>query len=181
MTTALTPLGSLSGLISPARSTAKSESAQSIKTMQEQIRRHLLDSYMIRRVADQALSELEEVEEEASYDGWNGYGGKRIDLQACAFAKAFLTALPTTAPVPEISADGDGEVALDWIFGDRRALTVSIGPTGRCTFACIRGESAFRGTDWMTDGIPATIAYFLGRLASESSQQGQLSPSASVV
>jgi len=168
MTTALTPISGLSGLISQTRSTAESDPAKSIGAMQEKIRQHLLDSYVMRKGADEALTGLEAVEEEASYEGWNGYGAKRLNLEASIFARIFLTALPTTAPVPEVSADGDGEVALDWIFGPRRALTISIGPMGRCTFAWIRGESTVRGTDWITDEIPATIVYALGQLAPES-------------
>ena len=82
-----------------------------------------------------------------------------------SFARIFLNALPTTAPYPEVSADPDGEVALDWFFGNRNALTISIGANGRCTFAWSRGQSTYRGTDWIDDGIPASVVFALGQLA----------------
>jgi hypothetical protein len=160
-------LDGLSGLISPTRSTAESPQGKQIRQMQEDIRRHFLDSYAIRRVADEALTELDGVEREASIAGWNGYGAVPLDPEACAFARLFLTALPTTAPVPEVSADGDGEVSVDWIFGNKRALTVSIGRGGRCTYAWIRGQSNARGTDWIANEIPASIASALGQLTSD--------------
>jgi hypothetical protein len=82
-----------------------------------------------------------------------------------------MNALPTSAPLPEVSADTEGEVALDWIFGERKALTVSIGPTGRCTFAWVLGQRTNRGTDWIDDGIPEAIVFALGQLARAATAQ----------
>ena len=84
-------------------------------------------------------------------------------------ARLFIEALPTTAPPPEVSADPDGDVALDWSFGPRKALSVSISGAGRCTFASIHGQRTFRGTDWVDDdGIPENIATALWQLAREA-------------
>jgi hypothetical protein len=83
----------------------------------------------------------------------------------------FLNALPSTAPLPEVSADTDGEVALDWIFGERKALTVSIGRTGRCTYAWMLGQRTNRGTDWIDDEIPAQIVIALGQLVRATTAQ----------
>jgi hypothetical protein len=164
MTTVLVPPNGVSSLISPTRSTAKSESAEVLVKMQEDIRQQMLRSYLIGSRANQALAEIEAVEKEASFDGWDGYGGKALDPKACAVATFFLEALPTTTPIPEISADNDGEVALDWIFGPKKALTVSIDGRGRCAYAWMLGQINSRGTDWITDGIPANIAYALAQL-----------------
>jgi len=132
--------------------------------MQQKIREQLLDSYSIGRGVSQALADLEAVRKEAAYDGWDGHGGKALSPEACAFASVFLEALPTIAPIPEISADSDGEVSLDWIFGPKKALTVSIDGRGRCAYAWMLGQINSRGTDWITDGIPANIAYALDQL-----------------
>lgn len=164
MTTVLTPLSGVSGLISPARSNASSESASRLAQMQELIGEQMLRSYFIRGRVDQVVAEMETVRNEASFDGWDGYGGKALQPQACVITANFLEALPTTIPIPEISADNDGEVALDWIFGPRKALTVSIDGRGRCVYAWILGQINSRGTEWITDGIPANIAYALAQL-----------------
>ena len=166
MTTTAVPIGSLSGLISPTRSTAQSPSGTAVYEMEESIRQHLLESYAIGSGPERAFKEIEAAEEEASEDGWNGYGAKKLDTEASFFARVFLASLPTTAPIPEISADPDGEVALDWFFGDRRALSVSIGARGRCTYAWVRGQSSSRGTDWIDNEIPASIVQALAQLAS---------------
>jgi hypothetical protein len=160
-----TNYGSLSGLLADVRQTGQSGSAESLSRMQEGIRNDLRESYAISAPTQQVLSQLEEVWLEASREGWDGYGAKPVGLLSCLYAQSFVNALPTTAPTPEISADSDGEIALDWLFGDRKALTVSIGPTGRCTFAWMNGQSTYRGTDWIADDIPASIVFALGRLS----------------
>jgi hypothetical protein len=154
------------GLIETARSTAQSEPAKKLGAMQEEIREHLLSSFVMRRPAEWVLNELDEVLLEASIEGWDGYGARPLDPASYGFARRFLNALPANTPLPEVGADSDGEVSLDWIFGERRALTVSIGPTGRCTFAWMLGQSTNRGTDWIDDEIPAQIIFALGQLAS---------------
>jgi len=171
MTTALASLGGVSGLITPSKSTATSESAKRIEDMQEAIRRHLLSSYTMRSALEHALNELEEVRAASSEPGWNGYGAKPLHAGAYECAKVFLSALPTTAPLPEVSADPDGDVALDWVFGQKKALSVSIGPTGRCTFAWMRGQCTYRGTDWLDNEIPGSIAYALSQLARDTVRQ----------
>lgn len=153
------------GLMRPLRSTGQSEPARQILSMQEKIRRHLLESYVIAAPTEQVSARLEELWSEASHTGWDGYGAEPVDPLAYIYARFFVNALPSIAPIPEVSADSDGEVALDWVFGNRKALTVSIGPTGRCTFAWMNGQSTYRGTEWMEDEIPASIVFALAQLA----------------
>lgn len=167
MTTMPLSLAGVAGLLAPTKSTAGSETAVELTKLQEDVREHLLTSFAMSHAAEGALTELDAVRTEASRDGWNGPGTLRLNPFAYEFAKLFLTTLPTTAPLPEVTADNDGEVALDWIFGSRKALSVSIGPTGRCTFAWMQGLSTQRGTDWIDDEIPASIVHALGRLGRE--------------
>jgi hypothetical protein len=136
----------------------------------EKTRMHLLASFSVRRGYESALNELEEARNEASVQGWNGYDARPMNPEAYSNAKIFLQSMPSTAPFPEISADPDGDVALDWSFSPGKALSVSIGPSGRCTFAWMRGHRTYRGTDWLEDGVPASVANALWQLAVESIQ-----------
>jgi hypothetical protein len=167
MSTAQATAGGIAGLITPNRSNAQSEPARLILRMQEEIREHLLTSHTVRDARERVLDELDSLCVEASRKGWDGYGAEPMSVDAYDFAKTFIKALPTTAPLPELSADPDGEVSLDWSFGNRQALTVSVGPTGRCTFAWILGQRSNRGTDWIEDEIPAAIAFALRQLDPE--------------
>lgn len=157
--------GSVAGLITPNRSYAQSETAQILLHTQERIREHLLTSYTVRDARERLLDDLDRLCLEASNQGWDGYGAEPVNRDAYDFAKTFIKALPTTSPLPELNADPDGEVSLDWSFGKRRALTVSVGPTGRCTYAWVHAQRSTRGTDWIEDEIPASIAFALRQLA----------------
>lgn len=161
-----------SGLITPARSTAQSEPAMRLAELVEAVRMHLVTSYVVRSGIEHALEELEATRQEASSEGWNGYGARAMSFEAYQNARRFLESLPTTTPPPEIGADPDGDVALDWSFGPQRALSVSISRTGRCSFAWMRGQSTLRGTDWFDDGIPRSISNALSVLAHEAAQTG---------
>jgi hypothetical protein len=165
MSATVATLERMPGLLRPVRSTGQSEPAIRISTMQDEIRNHLLKSYVVAAPTKQVASRLEEMWSEASRSGWDGYGAKPVNPLAYMYAQFFINALPNTAPIPEVSADSDGEVALDWFFGNQKALTVSIGPTGRCTFAWMNGQSTNRGTDWMEDDVPASIVFALAQLA----------------
>lgn len=168
MTTTYAPIAGMAGLITPIKSNAQSEPAKWLLEKQEEIRGHLLTSYVMRNATEAALEELDEVSIEASDDGWDGYGGKAVNPMTYVLGRFFLNALPTTAPTPEVSADPDGEISFDWVFGERKALTVSVSGTGRCTFAWMVGQSTIRGTDWIQDEIPAPIAFALRQLAGSS-------------
>ena len=163
-------LASRSGLIAPSRSTAQSASATRLAAMVEEARQQLWTSYSVRQGYERALGELEDTKKEASVEGWNGYDARPMNPEAYMNARVFLESMPSTAPFPEISADPDGDVALDWSFSPGKALSVSIGATGRCTFAWMRGHRTYRGTDWLEDGVPASIANALWKLALESAQ-----------
>jgi hypothetical protein len=165
MSTMQVTTGSIAGLRTPNRSNAQSEHARRLLERQEEIREHLLTSYAVRADRERLLKDLDELWAEASRPGWDGHGALPASPDAFDFARLFLNALPTTAPLPELSADPDGEVSLDWSFGNRRVLTVSIGPTGRCTYAWLLGQRSNRGTDWIEDEIPSSIAFALRELA----------------
>lgn len=166
MTTAVLT-GRLNGLMAWPRSTAQSEPARRLSDLIDETRRHLLSSLSVRRHVETALTELDEVREEASQAHWDGYGAKPVRTETYLCARRFLELLPTTLPAPEVSADADGDIALDWMFGDRRALTVRIDAVGRCTFAWMRGQRRCRGIDWLDDGVPSLIVDALSRLAAD--------------
>jgi hypothetical protein len=168
MTTATAILGRRPGPIVRPRSTAQSEPASTLAAIREKIRDHLLDSYAVSGAIENALAELDSVCAGTTQEGWNGYGARRLSADAAYYARLFLQALPPSAPVPEVSADPDGEIALDWQFAPGMALSVSIGAAGRCSFAWMRGRRTYSGTEWVDDDIPTPIADALWQLASES-------------
>ncbi len=127
-------------------------------------RSHLFESLSLRGVAEAALAKLEEVRRESASLNWDGYGGRPLDLRAYAEAVRFLAALPPTTPVPAVGADPDGEVEIGWNFGPRCVFSVSVGPTGRLTYAGLFGMSKSYGTEWLGAEIPRAILDNLARV-----------------
>lgn len=169
MTTAVATLQSRrAGLISRSRSSGQSDSARELLKLREQVRQHFLHSISVRSSAEAALDELDAMRTEASRQGWDGYGGQPVSSASYDQAKALLEALPTTSAFPEISVAADGDVALDWFFGPRQALTLTISGNGRLTFAWMNGHRSYRGTDWFDEGIPGTIAEAISYLTKQA-------------
>lgn len=162
------PLFGGTGLMTRSRSTGSSQSARRLSELREEIRKHLSTSLAVRHRTESALSELNEVRVEADSTGWDGYGAKPVGFESYQQARRFLEALPTTAPPPEVSADPDGEISLDWTFGPRKALTLSIGANGRCSYAWMRGKSASHGTEWFDDEVPTNILGALAQLVRDA-------------
>ena len=100
----------------------------------------------------------------ATSPNWDGMGAAAADPSAYFYAAQFLSALPTTDPVPDITAEPDGEIALEWDFGPRRILSISIGRDGTLTYASLVGHAKTHGVEHFREGIPYTVAMALERV-----------------
>ena len=93
----------------------------------------------------------------AQEHGWDGYQAAPADPWAFIYALQFLAYLPTTAPLPEIAADTDGDIAVEWDFGPRRVFSVRIGRDGTLNYAGLVGHTSFHGTELLRESIPSSI------------------------
>jgi len=153
------------GLLSPLPSSSGvSTEARTLRDRVSDTRRHLCESLALRTLAEVALAELDEARGEAQSENWDGYAGRPLDPRAYAQAGRFLTALPTTTPIPAISSDPDGEVEVSWNRAPRWVFSVSIGPTGRLTYAGLFGNSRAYGTEWLGAEIPRPVLENVARL-----------------
>lgn len=102
----------------------------------------------------------------AYIDNWDGEGAAKVELSTYAYASQFLQLLPSSVPLPEITADIDGELLFEWDQGRRQIFTVSIGRDGTLTYAGLFGHTKTHGTEHFRETLPAIIAKNLGRLSS---------------
>lgn len=130
----------------------------------DQVCRHFWESITLRRVTELAWIELVEAAHEAAALNWDGYGAKPIDPLAYREARRFLATLPTTTPVPDVSVDPDGEVSISWNLEPDWVFSVSIGPSGRLSYAGLFGTSKVHGTEWFTNEIPESVLDGMTRL-----------------
>lgn len=146
-------------LLAPAATPGFSPEADIVESLVRQASDHWLESVAIRGRYLAALADLDAAWQEAAEVGGENLGAPAPCSATWRAARDFLTWMPSDWPMPAISIDADGEVALDWDFGWRQGLALSVGPAGRLHYAWIRGSRTVRGTDWLGgDGIPAALA-----------------------
>lgn len=118
------------------------------------------------RYAD-AHDALERACEQAAEAGWDGYGGAAVDLGAAQQAYAFLRALPTSFPLPEIGVDPDGEILLEWDLAPRQVFSMSIDANGVVSYAGLYGKNKVHGKEHFLDVVPKAVVDALARLFPE--------------
>lgn len=95
---------------------------------------------------------------ETQAGGWDGGDAEPVRVETIAQAWAFVQALPPNLPVPEISAEPDGDVALDWIQDRERLISVSVRHNGEIHYAGIFGGGRkVHGADVFGGEVPAVV------------------------
>ncbi len=90
-------------------------------------------------------------------ENWNGEGAAPIPETAFQEARAFLGKLPATIPLPEVIAEPDGYLGLEWYAHKWLMFVVSFNGKGALSCSGIFGPERSYGTRYMDDGIPAGI------------------------
>lgn len=86
------------------------------------------------------ISQLWALAEECSAGNWDGEGALPLSASAACEAEAFIRSLPDGMPVPELSAEPDGSISLDWIRSRHSLLSLSIGASDRLAYAWLDGS-----------------------------------------
>jgi hypothetical protein len=128
------------------------------------LRRYWAEGISVGRVAAIGIANLNVARSETSWANWDGYGARPIDTGAYEMAKRFLCTLPTMTPTPAIGVDPDGEVSMDWTFSRTKLLSISVGATGRVSYAARIGVDKVRGTEWIVDAVPTAVLDVLSRV-----------------
>jgi len=96
-----------------------------------------------------AFQQLEEVVEECSSVGWDGERAKPISSEVLQCAKVFLRSFPLGIEAPEIGAEPDGAITLEWYRSPDRVISISINPGGWLYYAAIIGATRRHGFDFV--------------------------------
>ena len=120
------------------------------------------------RTEQSILEALKNIFVEANAQGWDGYGANPANAAAVSYALQFLSDLPSDVPTPEIDADGQGNIALDWNYGPRNVFSVRIGRDGTLYYSGLFGHSTYHGSETLRRGIPTTVTKGITRAIRES-------------
>jgi hypothetical protein len=105
---------------------------------------------------------LRDMAKECGNPNWDGDGGAPVEKSTLAHALRFVDALPMGLPEPDPGVDPDGEISLSWIGGKGHRLSLSLGPTGRISYAYRIGPRRRNGTEWFGDTIPDELLEYIG-------------------
>ncbi len=101
----------------------------------------------------------------AQVDDWDGAGSRRVEPSTYIYADQFLRLLPSSASLPDITVDSDGEILFEWDQGRRQVFSVSVGRDGTLTYAGLFGHTKTHGTEHPREALPSVILDCLERLS----------------
>ncbi len=93
---------------------------------------------------------------------WDGEGSAPVVPLTLDQALRFIDALPMGYAEPDPGVDPDGEISFSWIGGKGHRLAMSLGPTGRISYAYRVGPRRRNGTEWFGDSIPEELLEYIG-------------------
>ncbi len=132
------------------------------------VRSGLGESYFSKAVSGSAtLAELDALALEASEENWDGRGSPAVDHRTLKIAREFIKVIPPGFPEPELYADTDGEIRLEWFDDSEWTFGVSINSTGGVSYArrflgsTQHGVVSFRG--WWPSELQANLVRFASR------------------
>ena len=114
---------------------------------------------------DELHQRLDEVFEECSQEGWDGYDAIPISEAAYHEAKKLIERIPVTIiPMPELIPEPNGEIAFEWYRGSRKIFVASVSGKNEIIYAGLFGINKTHGTEFFGDNLPFTILNNLIRL-----------------
>ncbi|HXI13803.1 MAG TPA: hypothetical protein VNM92_14340 [Thermoanaerobaculia bacterium] len=85
------------------------------------------------------ISEIHDLAADCIDPAWDGEEATAIYPIVVERAINFIRALPNDVRLPQVAADPDGALSLDWISSRTRVFSVSVGSTNRLAYAWIDG------------------------------------------
>lgn len=84
-------------------------------------------------------------------------GEAHVSAGTLRSALAFLWALPSEYPLPDVVVEDDGQLGFDWDLGPRRVLSVNVGDGGMLGYSALLGAESTYGRAPFPGAIPETL------------------------
>ncbi|TFH50920.1 MAG: hypothetical protein E4G89_02520 [Methanothrix sp.] len=95
---------------------------------------------------------------------WDGLEAAPIPESAFQEARTFLRKLPPSVPMPEVIAEPDGYLGLEWYINKWLLYVVSFNGSGVLSCSGLIGSERIYGPRYMDEGIPAEILRNIARV-----------------
>ena len=131
---------------------------------------HIDRSWVLFGSKKDALNRLSELAAECAEADWDGYGAEAVSQSTVERCTRFIRRLPEELPLPEISVEPDGEIALDWSPTLTQMFSVSIGTADRMACAWVNGTEHGHVVVSSNNGeIPSRILQEIQRITNNDS------------
>lgn len=119
---------------------------------------HLYEAESLNARVREVQTQLDGLLTECAEAGWDGYEALPINKESYTLANEFLKKYPRNWAMPEVTVDPDGEVSFEWYRKPDLLFSVSVGATGKLSFAGIFGDdNGIHDTAKFEDSIPETV------------------------
>jgi len=125
---------------------------------------HIWEPVTLGRPLEEALKSLIELYIERSDANWDGYNASPLTEDAVSDAWKLIKLLPSSIRMPEILAEPNGEIALEWYKGSKLIFVVSVSGKGTITYAGIFGSNTIHGSEYFSESLSPIIVESLRRL-----------------
>lgn len=95
---------------------------------------------------------------ETKQENWAGYPSASLSTSCLRMVSDILQALPADIENPNLGADPDGQVTLEWYRNPARLVSVSVDPQGYLHYAALMGSKKAYGTEPYFDEFPQSIS-----------------------
>lgn len=101
---------------------------------------------------------------ENNYKGWDGYDASPVMRASVEQAIRLVELLPSDLPLPEITADPEGEITLEW-YANGNSYTISCGVKDKISYAAIfKDGSEHHGKEPYAAQLTTTTLTFIKKV-----------------
>jgi hypothetical protein len=110
------------------------------------------------------FQQLDEIFGECSFEGWDGERAKPISVEVLQDARKFLYSFPLGIEAPEVGAEPDGAITLEWYRSPNKVISISINPDGWMYYAALIGTSKRHGADFSLMGVSDDLVEIISQV-----------------
>ncbi len=158
----------ISGYADQGSSDQYVSAARYIDQERKKVSSHLHKSKALSFIGRGTLQELQKTLEECSLGGWDGERAKPVTREVWWNARVFLWSFPLGIESPEIGAEPDGAITLEWYRSPSRVISISINPGGRLYFAAIIGGERRHGDGFALFEVSEDLVKLIENVTSEN-------------
>ncbi len=109
--------------------------AKDTENVVAKVRKHFTKTIVNKDPRDKLFENLMSVSMECGQHDWDGYDAKPVTSLALDHAWKYISNLPSEIPIPEVTPEPDGEIALEWYGKNGSVFSVSFGECDTISYA----------------------------------------------